>query len=162
VTPRGYAAGASLVRREGNLGRIDVSLTRAMSNQQSQDNLALVDGDSINVPQYSPVVRVSGAVNSPASITFQSGKDLNYYIDAAGGTLPLGNRTASYVVQPNGTREVYRHHWGPLPDGVPQPAAGSEVVVPTKAEDHSDWTTTLVPLTQALTALATFIYVLSR
>jgi polysaccharide export outer membrane protein len=162
VTPRGYAGGAAIVRREGNLGRIDVSLPRAMSDQQSQDNLVMMDGDSINVPQYSPVVRVSGAVNSPASITYQPGRDLNYYIDAAGGTLPTGNRAGSYVVQPNGTREVYRQHWGPLPDAVPEPAAGAEIVVPIKVEDHSDWTTTLVPLAQALTALATFIYVISR
>jgi polysaccharide export outer membrane protein len=162
VTPQGYAQGAVFVRKDANLGRIDVNLASALSDPRLPDNLELLDGDSIFVPRYSPVVRVSGAVSSPSSITYVAGRSLNYYVDAAGGPLANGDRDRSYVVQPNGTRELYRHRWGIIPDAVPTPEAGAEVVVPLKPESHSDWTQTLVPLTQALTALATFIYVISR
>jgi hypothetical protein len=122
----------------------------------------LRDGDSIYVPRYSPVVRVSGAVSSPSSITYVEGKDLRYYVNAAGGTLPTGNLDHSYVVQPNGFRELYRHHFSVIPDGVPKPEAGAEIVVPVKPESNTDWKNTLVPFAQAITALATFVYVISR
>jgi hypothetical protein len=162
VSPQGYARGAVFVRKDGGLGRIDVNLASALRDPELSDNLELLDGDSIFVPRYSPVVRVSGAVSSPSSIRYAAGRGVNYYIDAAGGTLANGDRDRSYVVQPNGTRELYRHHWGPYPDAVPTPEAGAEIVVPLKPDTHADWTQTLVPLTQALTALATFIYVISR
>jgi protein involved in polysaccharide export with SLBB domain len=162
VSPQGYAQGAVFVRRDDNLGRIDVNLASALRDPRVADNLELLDGDSIFVPRYSPVVRVSGAVSSPSSITYAPGRSMNYYLDAAGGTLANGDRDRSFVVQPNGTRELYRHRWGPLPDAVPTPEAGSEIVVPIKPESHGDWTQTLVPFTQAVTALATFIFVITR
>jgi protein involved in polysaccharide export with SLBB domain len=162
VTPQGYAQGSVLVRKEGGLGRIDISLADALKNPESRDNIMLIDGDSIYVPRYSPVVRVSGAVSSPSSITYLPGADLKYYVDAAGGALPTGNVDRSYVVQPNGFREVYRHRFSVIPDGVPTPEAGAEVVVPIKPESNSDWKGTLVPFAQVLTALATFVYVISR
>jgi hypothetical protein len=66
------------------------------------------------------------------------------------------------VTQPNGTRQVYRHRIGFIPDGVPKPEAGAEVVVPAKPDSQSSWRENLVPFAQTLTALATFIYVISR
>jgi polysaccharide export outer membrane protein len=162
VTAQGYAAGAVLVRKQDELGRIDVSLARALKNQKARDNIMLLDGDSIYVPRYSPVVRVSGAVSSPSSISYRPGANMNYYVDAAGGTLANGDRDHAYVVQPNGFRELYRSHWGPVPDQVPTPEAGAEIVVPVKPEDKSDWRQILGPVAQTLTALATFVYVITR
>jgi protein involved in polysaccharide export with SLBB domain len=162
VTGQGYAEGAAFVRKSDSTGRINVSLVRALRDSADRDNLVLLDGDSVHVPRFSPVVRVSGAVSSPASVAYVPGMNLKYYIDAAGGTLPTGNEDRSYVVQPNGTREVYHHRFAMIPDGVPTPEAGAEVVVPVKPEEKTTLGDRLLPFAQALTALATFVYVISR
>jgi len=162
VTPQGYAQGAVFVRSADSTGRIDISLARALANEGSLDNLVLMDGDSIHVPRYSPVVKVRGAVNSPTSVSYMPGADLNYYIAAAGGTLSNGDRNRSYVTQPNGTRQVYRHRIGFIPDGVPKPEAGAEIYVPIKPEQKASISDRLVPITQALTGLVTIIYLVSK
>ena len=98
-----------------------------------------------------------------SSVTWVPGRDLNYYIDAAGGLLDNGNRSRSYVIQPNGSREVYRNNFAFFPDQVPTPEAGAEIIVPTKPErPERDWATLLGPATQAVTALVTLIYVITR
>src|SRR6185437_17006308 len=119
-------------------------------------------GDSIFVPRYSPVVKVSGAVNSPSSVEYVPGAGLSYYIAAAGGALPKGDVSHSYVVQSNGSREVYRNHWWILPDHDPVVSAGGEVVVPLKPDDKRPLAETLAPIAQAVTALVALLVVIRR
>jgi polysaccharide export outer membrane protein len=89
VTQHGYAQGA--VFRRKDFGRVDIDVSRALRDPRSRDNLALVPGDEIMVPAYSPIVKVSGAVSAPASVAHVRGADLHYYIEAAGGLLPNGD-----------------------------------------------------------------------
>jgi hypothetical protein len=76
------------------------------------------------------VVNVQGAVNSPVSVTWSPGKSIEYYIRAAGGPSQKADPKRAYVTQPNGKVEARETRFL-LPDGVPQPKAGSTVYVPT-------------------------------
>jgi protein involved in polysaccharide export with SLBB domain len=130
LTQSAYAEGMVLIRA-GGIGRIGVDLQKAMVQPTSNDNLTLMDGDSIVVPHYSGVVSVRGAVNSSVSLAYVQGKDIGYYIRAAGG----GNNTAdvggAYVMQASGKIESRRSHlW--LFHSNPHPGPGSTVFVPTK------------------------------
>jgi protein involved in polysaccharide export with SLBB domain len=116
----------------------------------------------VHLPRYSPVVKVSGAVNSPSSIAFVPGEGLRYYVDAAGGLLSTGDLSHAYVVQPNGTRERYRHRRGPLLDIDPEPLAGGEIVVPAKPAEQRTFSDRAAPVMQVLTGLATLLLVVSR
>ena len=49
------------------------------------DDIVLVDGDIIKVPERPTTVQVIGAVNSERGILFDPGKRLDYYVDLAGG-----------------------------------------------------------------------------
>jgi hypothetical protein len=60
---------------------------------------------------------------------------MEYYIRAAGGPSRKADVGRTYVTQPNGKVETRVSHFL-LPDGVPQPKAGSTVFVPER--DPSD------------------------
>jgi polysaccharide export outer membrane protein len=89
----------------------------------------LQDGDSLFIPRYSAVVSVTGAVNSPVAVTYMPGRDINYYIRAAGGPSRKADEGRAYVTQPNGKVDAEARRFL-IPDHVPQPRPGSIVVVP--------------------------------
>jgi len=131
LTPEGYANGIVFVRKAQHIGRIGVELPRILQNQRDLDNLLLMDGDSLYIPRYDAVVRVQGAVNSPVAVTYQPGRDLNYYIRAAGGPSLKADLGRAYVTQPNGKVDARQHRFL-IPDYVPKPEPGSVVFVPEK------------------------------
>jgi polysaccharide biosynthesis/export protein len=122
-------------RRRQGPGRVGVDLRSVLRDPSSRDNLLLVDGDSIYLPQYSGIVEVVGAVNAPRGVAWVPGKSLDYYIRAAGGATRASDVAHSYVTQPDGSVETV-HQRRFLPDGVPEPRPGSVVTV--TARDPSD------------------------
>jgi polysaccharide biosynthesis/export protein len=148
----GNADGVVFYRARANTGRIGIELPHVLRNPRHRDNLVLTNGDSIHVPRYSGVVHVSGAVNSPVSVAYVPGRDLQYYLRAAGGPTARADASRAYVTQPNGKVEsVMRRTLAP--DGQPRPRAGSRIFVPER--DSS------VPTTNYLQAATTMVQVLS-
>ena len=70
-----------------------------------------------------------GAVNSPASVLWRRGADLNYYISAAGGFTEAAVKGRVSVRYANGEIKTRRRG---LFGSDPTPGPGSEVVVPAK------------------------------
>src|SRR5437879_3901112 len=64
LTPQAYGEGIRFMRKEGNVGRINVELRRALEDKTSRFNILLQPADSIDIPEYEPSVKVAGAVNS--------------------------------------------------------------------------------------------------
>jgi polysaccharide biosynthesis/export protein len=129
LTSEAYPEGIEFFRNRQRLGRVGVDLPSALRNARHRDNLILVDGDSVIIPPFSAVVTITGAVNAPVAVTYSPGRDLDYYIRAAGGPTQKGDATRAYVTQPNGKLESKEKRRF-LPDGVPVPRPGSKVVVP--------------------------------
>ena len=67
---------------------------------------------------------VRGAVNSPGAVAFEPGKNLDWYVDRAGGYTQTGDNDHPYVTQPNGEREGVKRRMV-LADRVPNPDPGS-------------------------------------
>jgi protein involved in polysaccharide export with SLBB domain len=129
LTPEGYANGVTFFRTTDSVGRIGIELPNVLEDPKSPDNLLLQDGDSIYIPRFSAIVRVQGQVNSPVAVTYVPGKNLDYYIRAAGGATIKADVGRAYVTQPNGKVDAKTHHFL-IPDYVPKPKPGSVVVVP--------------------------------
>jgi len=123
-TSEAYPEGVQFTRRQGNIGRVAVDVPRAVRNTRAPDNLILVDGDVIHVPQRSFVVHVQGEVNAPNVVAYVEGAGLAYYIEQAGGVARTGDKKSVFVTQPNGKRQT--GGWG----RDPKPLAGSVVMVP--------------------------------
>jgi polysaccharide export outer membrane protein len=148
-TPTAYVQGFQLVRTRGRIGRIGLDLGRALSDQRSRDNMILVGGDSLHLPQYEPLVSVEGAVNSPVAVAFVAGRNAMFYVDRAGGMTRKADKKRTYVVQPNGSVEL---------SGA-KVLAGARVVVPEVPPDapRTNWPQILATASALLTSALTVL-----
>lgn len=81
---------------------VGINLEEALNNPGSDADIVLRDGDVISVPMYNGTVRVMGAVLYPNSVTFNEGKKLKYYVEAAGGFDTRARKDKSFVIYMNG------------------------------------------------------------
>jgi protein involved in polysaccharide export with SLBB domain len=162
LTSLAYPDGIVFVRKRGSVGRIGVDLLRVLHDQSYQDNLQLVDGDSIFIPRYAPVVIVRGAVNSPVAVAYVPGADIDYYVRSAGGVSIKGDGGAAYVTQPNGKVDSKRRSFVAW-TSKPRPQPGSTVVVPEKdPNDKRDWVQIAATTTSLLGSLVAIAALLKR
>ncbi len=160
LTNEAYAAGIEFYRHKDKEGRIGIDLPLVLADSGYYDNLILAGGDSIHIPEYNPVVRVSGAVNAPLAVTWAEGKNMDFYVASAGGYSRDADAGRAYVTQPSGKVEsVHRRFL--LPDGKPVPAAGATIFVPEKDKTKPAGNTLQILATAAtiLASLATIIIV---
>ena len=160
LTQDAYANGVIFYRPRNGVGRIGIELPDVLENDDSRDNLLLQDGDSIFIPRYNAVVNVQGAVNSPVAVTYSPGKNLNYYIRAAGGPSRKADAKRAYVTQPNGKVDA-RESTFLRPDRIPEPLPGSVVFVPERdpADRRTDPLQLFGVLAQIAAALLTVVLV---
>jgi polysaccharide biosynthesis/export protein len=156
LTTEAYPAGIEFFRSRDKLGRVGVDLPSALRDQRHRDNMILVDGDSIMIPPFSAVVTITGSVNSPVAVTYTPGRDINYYIRAAGGPSRNGEASRAYVIQPSGKLEsIQRRRF--FPDGIPEPRPGSKVVVPERSQNEPDAAARIALFAQVAGTLAALV-----
>lgn len=107
----------------GNEYYVAIELDKAIANPGSHYDLVLREGDRLEIPTYSNIVRVSGAVQSPNAITYIPKKNYKHYINEAGGFASRARKSHAYVIYMNG-------HIAKASTGKILP--GSEIIVPTK------------------------------
>ncbi|MDX8339311.1 SLBB domain-containing protein [Draconibacterium sp. IB214405] len=133
ITPQAYLAGATLERYSEELGaeRVAIDLATILENPRSEKDLFLNNGDRLSIPEFMQTVKITGNVQNPFSITYQSGKNAKYYIDRSGGFDSNAKRKKTYVRYPNGETAVTK---GVVFKRYPEVTPGSVVVVPEKPE----------------------------
>jgi hypothetical protein len=96
-------------------------------------------------------------------VAYEPGKNLDWYVDRAGGYTQVGDHGHSYVTQPNGEREGVKRR-PVLADRVPRPKPGAQVFVPTKRiqELPSTLPSVLGTVAQVLGVLTTILVVATR
>ena len=108
---------------------VGIDLSNAIKSKGSVDDIILAEGDSIYVPQLSNVVKISGEVLHPNTVTYIKGKGANYYLNQAGGITDEARKKRAYIVYANGQVST-------LKKGDIEP--GSEIIVPSKKEKKVD------------------------
>lgn len=158
LTPAAYASGFRLFRA-GQLVNID--LPQVIARVDHRDNLQLMPGDSLHMPEYNPIVVVNGAVNSPVTVTYREGAGLDYYIENAGGYARHADKNRVHVRYQNGEgRTVQRTMFF---RSEPTPGPGSVVTVPlTPPDDRLDLRGSISDIAQILAAIASVALILSR
>jgi protein involved in polysaccharide export with SLBB domain len=150
LTTEAYPEGTVFTRTKSNVGRVAIDVPLAMKRRKSPDNLVLMDGDQITIPQRSSTVAVRGAVNAPNVVAYVPGRDINYYIDQAGGAARNADKRRAFVTQPTGKRET-RNAFSP-----PKPLPGSLVVVPELDPAYkTNWIQVITAATSVLTSIVT-------
>ncbi|HEX5386095.1 MAG TPA: SLBB domain-containing protein [Gemmatimonadales bacterium] len=143
--------------------RVGIDLPQVLKNADDRDNLILAAGDSIDVPEYDPIVTVAGAVNAPGPVAYAPGKNLDWYVDAAGGYAPTGDRDRVYVTQPDGKKGTVKRRFL-LSDTQPKPGPGASIYVPAKAGGSKSGNAAAVlgVVASLIASLTTIVVVLRR
>jgi len=115
----------------GNSYYVGVDMAAAMKKPGSDKDIPLREGDRIFVPEYNGIVKVSGTVMFPNTVSFVGG-GCSKYIDQAGGYASRAKRSKTFIVYQNGTV-------GLVSKGA-KPEPGCEIIVPAKKRKvHSDF-----------------------
>jgi polysaccharide export outer membrane protein len=164
LTDRAYPGGVRFYRRLEQAGRVNIDLEEVLRRPgRSRYDLILQPGDSIDVPEYLPTVRISGAVNSPGSVLWQKGKSLSYYIGAAGGFTHSADGKRASVRQPDGEVETKGRGFLFVGGGEPDPGPGAEVYVPILPEQpYRDKTALYALLASVIASTATIVIALTN
>lgn len=162
LAPAAYPTGTEFWRSFDRRGRVGIDLDAAQRDPRSPSNMILMEGDSVYVPEYVPLVQVGGAVQSPSAVLYVTGRKLDDYIDAGGGTTREADLAHTYVIQPTGQIESVRRRFL-LPDRLPVPQAGAVVVVPSKdPEDRKELLSLIGSVVQIVSAAITLVVVVTR
>jgi polysaccharide biosynthesis/export protein len=144
LKPDAYVRGAR-IEREG-LGNVAIDLEAALRRPGGPADVALEAGDRLLVPQRMDAVRVVGEVGFPTALVFESGRNINWYVDRAGGYLDRSDKKRARVVHPNGLSQPNKRGHEVLP--------GSTIMVPVKAPPEGP--STLETLRDIAAVLASF------
>lgn len=153
ITPQAYIAGATLNRFSDELGneQVAIDLKQILTNPDSETNLFLIDGDRITIPEFMQTVKISGNVQNPFSITYETGKNAKYYIERSGGFTTEAHKKKLYIQYANGTTAVTK---GFIVKTYPKVQPGSQIIVPQKPEKKTGDTGKWLAITSAFSSLA--------
>src|SRR6266516_2876714 len=162
LTPQAYPEGIRFIRATADAGRINVDLPKALKDRSARDNMILQPGDSINIPEYEPSVKIVGAVNSPGSVLYRRGAGLDYYLSAAGGFSQRANKGGVSVRLANGETRSRRKTL--FFSSNPTQGPGSEVFVPFKdpTATKTDYVSLFGSIAQILASTIAIIVVAKR
>ena len=149
-TADAFLEGARLVRDGLPLG---LSLGDALDRSGRAEDLLLLPGDSLDIPQYDGTVLISGAVEFQSRVRWRERYSLSDYIEQAGGVVENGERNAAVVTYANHERQRTSKFLFFRSDPTIEP--GSTISVPFKEPSEGGgfnanqllaWTTSLVTL----------------
>lgn len=155
-TPQAYLKGATLERFSEELGseRVAIDLQAILNQPKGDKDLFLNNGDRINIPEFMQTVKITGSVQNPFSITYESGHNARYYIDRSGGFEARAHRKKTYVQYPNGETAVAK---GLIFRRYPEVTPGSVVIVPEKPERQPSDTGRWLAIASAIASLTVSI-----
>jgi protein involved in polysaccharide export with SLBB domain len=154
VTKKDTVKNKVLKKLKGELkyATIPVDWDRIVNNPDHRTNITLLPGDEIEVAASSESVKVTGNVLLTSEIPYNSGRGLDYYLSAVGGTDAKAWRKKAYVVYPNGKAAVtgsflfFKFY--------PKITPGSQIIVPEKPETKKMSTGEWVSIGSVITSLS--------
>jgi polysaccharide export outer membrane protein len=83
-------------------GNVAINLPAALRKPNSEDDILMVDGDRVTVPEKPKTIQVIGAVIHQRAVLYRSDARLDYYIAAAGGYAPDAAKDRAVVIRLGG------------------------------------------------------------
>ena len=133
---------------------VAINLEKAITSPGSDDDILLREGDILSVPLKNNIVKISGEVMYPVSMTYEEGRNLKYYIKNAGGYRNRASKSRIYGIYANG--HVSKLKKNSAEDIQP----GMEIVVPQKKNKRSLTTSEIVGIGSGVAAICSIIVAL--
>lgn len=102
---------------------VGIELDKALANPGGPEDLVLMEGDELVIPELINTVKISGDVLFPNTVIYAPGQKYKYYVEQAGGWGNTANKSRAFVVYMNG--RVAR-----AKNAVIEP--GCQIIVPSK------------------------------
>jgi polysaccharide export outer membrane protein len=149
LTKEAYARGFRLFRDGKAVG---IDLPRAMQRPGTADDIIIEPGDRLEIPEYDPLVLITGAVVFESKARFERNLDVEDYVRRAGGATEDGDKGRISVRYPNGELRTTERKLGIR--RYPRVEPGSTIIVPRRAtSSRTNWDQVL---SRSLTVLSTF------
>ncbi len=123
---------------------VAVDLEKALANPGGDADVVLREGDILEIPVMSNVVRIHGAVKYPTAVNFDGSMKGGDYIKCAGGYDEKALRSKAYVVNMGG-RAKKLHSWTKI-------EPGAEIYVPFKKKEKKEFNYAAVSAIASATA----------
>lgn len=130
---------------------VAINLDKALAQPGSEYDLVLREGDLLEIPERSNIVKVSGEVMYPVSMAYEKSKNLHYYVSHAGGYSNNASKNKVYGIHTNGS--VVRLHYNSVHDIQP----GMEIVVPQKKARKKMSTAEIVGMSSAMASMGAIV-----
>lgn len=183
LTLEAYSAGATLIRKDQNIGKVVIKLEEILSDKNSEFNFNVKNGDVIDIPTVNEFVTINGATrveevlgqgaissNNEIKVPYQSGKDAMFYINEhAGGLAEDADKSKIFVKHANG--EIKKPGPGFFKKRYPLVLQGSTITVGYKSSDEltkaeneekTDWTKVLGDSVGQAMSILTLILLIQR
>jgi protein involved in polysaccharide export with SLBB domain len=85
------------------VGRMVVRLDRPERLKATEDDVVLIDGDTLSVPEPPDSVLVIGAVRNSTSVQHKEGAGVDYYINRVGGYSKEADKKEAHIVKADGS-----------------------------------------------------------
>ena len=107
---------------------VGIDLEKALTNPKGNADLVLREGDVVFIPKNTNTVTINGAVMVPNTVSYMKGKDVDYYLNQAGGCSDNARKSKKFIVYMNGQVTKVKG------SGKKQIEPGCEIIVPSKAK----------------------------
>jgi protein involved in polysaccharide export with SLBB domain len=129
-------------------GAMAINFDEMMKNPESDNNITLINQDSIIVPSIKDYINIQGRVNNPGNIKFKKGLKFDDYIALAGGYAFRADIKETFITKPKGGQFLAKDENFTL-------EPGDVILVPTESDVTfmDTFTTALTIVSQLVTIL---------
>ena len=111
---------------------VGINLEKALLQPGSTADIVLREGDVVSIPKKSNTVTISGAVMVPNRVSYMKGKNVDYYLNQAGGYSDNAKKSKKFIVYMNGQVTKVKG------SGKKQLEPGCEIIVPSKEKKRNN------------------------
>ena len=111
---------------------VGIDLEKALANPGSTADIVLREGDVVFIPKSTNTVKINGAVMVPNTVSYIAGKNIDFYLNQAGGYSDNAKKSKKFIVYMNGQVTKVKG------SGKKQIEPGCEIIVPSRSKKRTN------------------------
>ena len=111
---------------------VGIDLEKALANPGSMADIVLREDDVVFIPKSTNTVKINGAVMVPNTVSYIAGKNIDYYLNQAGGYSDNAKKSKKFIVYMNGQVTKVKG------SGKKQIEPGCEIIVPSRSKKRTN------------------------